>query len=93
VKEDLSKTLEVQKKINSLIRSLYKKSGDVDPTKLKELGLDKEPVNWGNLECTSVRVVMIAYVEKASPDAVRFKDWLEDKLAEERYNVIIIPEW
>jgi len=93
VKEDLSKTLEVRKKINSLIRSLYKENGDVDLAKLKELGLDKEPVNWGNLECTSVRVVMIAYVEEASPDAVRFKDWLEDKLAEEGHDVVVVPEW
>jgi len=93
VKEDISKTLEVREKINSLIRSLYKKSGDVDPTKLKELGLDKEPVNWGNLECTDVEVVMVAHVGEASPDAVKLTEWLEDKLAEEKYNVIIIPEW
>jgi len=64
------KTAEVRKKINSLIKNLYKENGDVDIIKLRELGLDKEPVNWGNLECTSVRVVMIAYVEEASPDAV-----------------------
>lgn len=93
MKEDSSKTLEVQKKVNSLIRSLYKESGDVDLTKLKELGLDKEPVNWGNLECTSVRIVVIAYIEEASPDAVRLKDWLEDKLAEEGYDVVVVPEW
>jgi len=93
MKEDLSKTLEVQKKINSLIKSLYKENGDINTAKLKELGLNKEPVNWGNLECTSVRVVMIAYVEEASPDAVRFKDWLEDELADEGYDIVIMPEW
>ena len=42
MKEDVTKTLEVQKKINSLIRSLYKESGDVDPTKLKELGYESK---------------------------------------------------
>ena len=93
MKEDISKTLEVRKKINSLIKSLYKENGDIDTAKLKELGLDKEPVNWGNLECTDVEVVMVAHVGEASPDAVKLTGWLEDKLAEEGYNVIIIPEW
>jgi len=87
------KTAEVREKINSLIRSLYKENGDIDTAKLRELGLDKEPVNWGNLECTDVEIVIVAYVGEASPDAVRFKDWLEDELADEGYDVVIIPEW
>ena len=93
MKEDVTKMFEVRKKINSLIRSLYKESGDVDPTKLKELGLDKEPVNWGNLECTYAETVIVAYVGEASPNAVKLTEWLEDKLAEEGYGVVIIPEW
>ena len=93
MKEDVTKTLEVQKKINSLIRSLYKKSGDVDPTKLKELGLDKEPVNWGNLECTDVEVVMVAHVGEASPNAVKLKEWLESELSKEEYDISVITEW
>ena len=60
---------------------------------LKKLGLDKEPVNWDNLECTYVKTVIVAYVGEASPDAVKLTEWLEDKLADEGYNVIIIPEW
>jgi len=93
MEKDLSKTLEVQKKINSLIRSLYKESGDVDSTKLKELGLDKEPVNWGNLECTDVEIVIVAYVGEASPNAVKFKEWLENELSKEEYNITVITEW
>ena len=93
MKKDLSKTLEVQKKVNSLIRSLYKENGDVDTAKLKELGLDKEPVNWGNLECTYVKTVIVAHVGEASRDAVRLRDWLEDKLTEEGYDIIVVPGW
>ena len=72
---------------------MYKESGDVDPAKLKELGLDKEPVNWGNLECTDVEIVMVAHVGEASPNAVKLKEWLENELSKEEYDITVITEW
>jgi len=87
------KTAEIRKKINSLIRSLYKENGDIDPTKLKELGLDKEPVYWKALRCYYVKVSIVAYIGGATPYTTKLKDWLEDKLAEEGYDVVVVPEW
>ena len=85
----------ILREINRSIASLYK-HGKVNREKLKQLGLENEAVNWGDLHCYYADVrgnKVIAYVEEVAPDANRFKNWLEEELKKKGYDVEVVTEW
>jgi len=66
----------IQSLVNWLISSLYIPDKDlikvVDTELIQKLGLDMEPVNWGDLKCFEVEELgesWVAYVDEADPSA------------------------
>jgi len=87
--------------INWLILSLYELDEEtilrVNSRKLKKLHLDEEAINWGDVGCVEVKGkdegIYIAYVEEASPDAMIFREWIEQWLERWGWHVCVITNW
>lgn len=83
--------------INTLLLSLYKYDFNkneliADNEKIKELGLDNEAINWGNLRCIDVaKVDCVAYIDEAKSEVLEI--WLKDALAKAGLNVEVKTEW
>lgn len=90
----------IQSLVNWLITSLYVPDKDlikvVNKELIQKLGLDKDPINWGDLKCFDVEEVegrWIAYVDEADPLAYDLQRWLESWLNLWGWNVRVVTEW
>jgi len=97
-KEDAKKI--IQSLVNWLITSLYVPDRDlikaVNGELIQKLGLDKDPINWGDLKCFEVEELegkWIAYVDEADPTAYNLQRYLESWLTLWGWNVEVVTEW
>ena len=97
-KEDSKKI--IQSLVNWLITSLYVPDKvlikAVNKELIQKLGLDKDPINWGDLKCFDVEVLgesWVAYVDEAAPSAYNLQHYLEKWLALWGWNVRVVTEW
>ncbi len=83
--------------VNNIIKTLYSENG-VNRAKITALGLDDEAINWGNLHCTELKILtdkeVIIFVEEASPDAYKFKQWIAEKFKQKTgFMAKVVTEW
>lgn len=91
----------IQGLVNWIILSLYRLDDElvfkVDKKRLIEAGVDVEPINWGDLKCYYVEKkgeTYIAFVDEASPDCVKFRRFIEERLKKWGWdNVVVETEW
>jgi len=90
----------IQSLINWLIISLYIPDKElikvVDTELIQKLGLDKEPINWGDLKCFEVEKLgesWVAYVDEADPSAYNLQQYLEKWMRVWGWNVKVVTEW
>lgn len=92
---------EIQIYINSLIKDLYDKDGYRDIEKTISLGLDDEPINWGDFKCYDVGESLVyddsskgytqqfrAYISEVDPSADKLTLYIEDKV-KEKFGILI----
>ena len=65
---------------NEAIKALYKKNGKVDEKKLKNFSADA--MNWRSLGCWSVEEKFVIYIDRASPNAINFQDYIKNYIEE-----------
>ncbi len=85
--------------VNFLLGRLYIPTEEgvrVDGQTIEQLGLNMEPINWGDLECVEVQKSgdqYIATVGEVGPDARSLISYLEDWLTEWGWPVEVKTEW
>jgi len=90
----------IQSLVNWLIDILYVPDEELvrvaNRRLVKELGLDGDAINWGDLKCYLVERRdggFVAYVEEADPSARSLQRYLEGWLKKWGWNVVVITEW
>ena len=89
----------IESAINFLLGRLYVPTEEgvaVDSRMEESLGLNMDPINWGDLRCVEVRKYgdeYLATVEEAGHDARNLIAYLEDWLAEWGWAVEVKTEW
>jgi len=87
--------------VNRLIDSLYKPDEQylfvTDKKRIAEFGIDKEPINFGNLKVSEVHKQGDSWkvvIEEASPsDCPSFCAYIEKLMSAWGWNVIVETEW
>ena len=96
----------VEDNINALIRNLYKPCDDerahegidfvADGDKLKALGIDEEPINWGDLKVVDVTKngeEFFVTVDEAAPRCINLIRYIEKFMKLWGWNVRVETEW
>lgn len=91
----------VQGLVNWLIISLYRPDKErimvIDEERIKEAGVDNEPVNWGDLKCYEVKKTdegtYIVYVDEADPNAYGLQNYIAKWMSYWGWRVEVITEW
>lgn len=90
----------IEELIEWIITSLYKLDEKnvhiADDEKLEKLGLNNEPINWGDLSCHYVERIgdennYIAYIQEANSKIL--EEFIEGWLRKWGWNVRVITDW
>ena len=91
----------VKNMVNKLIEALYIPDKEhefvTDPLRLEKFGIEKEPINWGDLKCFEVIKGKNAYVsiidEAAPEECPTFCEYITKYMELWGWTVEVITEW